>query len=289
LRGVQELLQSRGMEESRQRAGGRALVLFVGLLLIVGCGSPMTGGTGGSGGGTGGVGGTGGSSTCPQSTYPTSVCCKALSEDPQTDRFVCDENGQWNCPAYDLLASSIDDCIVSAGSGGTSGGSGGSNGRGGGTGSGGSTATGGNTGSGGFAATGGSSGAAGGGGLAGNSGAAGGGGGRVGGSGGAAGGGGRAGGSGGAGGLSGQAGTNGTCGPANNGEGGSECGKVGITCCTDGVCDTGLRCITGAVCARECAVDGGVASCPAGDTCRSTSACCVGGACAALEVMVCLP
>ncbi len=93
------------------------------------------------------------------------------------------------------------------------------------------------------------------------------------------------GGIGGAGGLS---GVNGTCGPANNGQGGSECGKQGITCCTSGACDSGLRCITGAICARLCSVDGGVSSCPSGGSCQSTSACCVGTGCAALQVMVCL-
>ncbi len=92
----------------------------------------------------------------------------------------------------------------------------------------------------------------------------------------------------GAGGISGHTGANGNCGPAMNGQGGSECGKSGITCCTGGACDQGLRCITGDVCAHECAADGGTSSCPFGGTCQSTSACCVGTACSAAQVMVCL-
>lgn len=95
------------------------------------------------------------------------------------------------------------------------------------------------------------------------------------------------GGAGGAGGLSGHSGTNGNCGPANNGEGGSECGKEGITCCSSGACDQGLRCISGDTCARECPTDGGL-SCRSGTTCQTKPACCVGTACAALQVMVCL-
>ena len=98
---------------------------------------------------------------------------------------------------------------------------------------------------------------------------------------------GTAGGAGGAGGLSGHSGTNDSCGPSNNGEGGSECGKQGLICCTSGVCDQGLRCISGGTCARACAADGGV-SCLSGTTCQTKSACCVGTACAAVQVTVCL-
>ena len=96
-----------------------------------------------------------------------------------------------------------------------------------------------------------------------------------------------AGGTGGAGGLSGHSGTNGSCGPVNNGQGGSECGMEGITCCNDGACNQGLRCISGDTCARECGIDGGV-SCRPSTTCQTTSACCVGTACSAVQVTVCL-
>jgi hypothetical protein len=95
-------------------------------------------------------------------------------------------------------------------------------------------------------------------------------------------------GTGGIGGIGGSSGATGNCGPANNGAGGSECGKSGITCCTGGACDQGLRCIKGDVCARLCSVDGGASSCPTGSTCQTSSACCVGTGCAALAVMVCL-
>ena len=264
------------MDERRQFAGRRSLVRFVALLFVVGCGSSLTGGTGGSGG-AGGASGAGGSSACPQSAYPTtSVCCAGFAtQTPTTQSYVCDEStGTWVCPGADFQEPVTNGCLLT-GAGGALGTGGSSSGTGGGTATGGGTGTGGSgTGTGGSVGAGGSAGS-GAGGFGGNHGGG--------------GGGGRAGGGGAAGGLSGHAGANGTCGPANNGQGGSECGKTGITCCTSGVCDPGLRCITGAVCARECSVDGGVTACPAGGgTCQSTSGCCVGTACAAIEVMVCL-
>ena len=230
-------------------------LLLGGAAVAVGCGSSLssgggTGGAGGSGGATG-SGGAGGASACSPSTVPGGWCCfPSDTHDPLLKPYICDEStGQWVCPPG-LSPTPPSTCFVP------------------------SPGTGGNP-------------ATGSGGVGGGTGGVGGGTGGIGGGTGGIGGTGGAGGAGGAGGLSGHSGTNGNCGPANNGEGGSECGKEGITCCSSGACDQGLRCISGDTCARECPTDGGL-SCRSGTTCQTTSVCCVGTACAAVQVMVCL-
>jgi hypothetical protein len=256
---VQLLLHSRGMEQRRQPASRRPLAHFVALLFVVGCGSSL-GGTGGSGGaaGTGGTTGNGGSigsgGAIGSGGGGSSACVQSSYP---TTTICCLPATQdpltrpYICDestATWVCAGNQVQAPAISGCPVTPTGSGGASG--GSVGSGGGGGIGGNLGSGGV--------------------------------------GGDVGGNGDTGGLSGHSGANGNCGPATNGQGGSECGKEGNTCCTSGACDSGLRCISGAVCARQCSVDGGVSSCPSGGTCQSTSACCVGTGCAAVEVTVCL-
>ncbi len=77
-----------------------------------------------------------------------------------------------------------------------------------------------------------------------------------------------------------------SAGSGGSGGGGAGGADAGTACDLTVHCPSGQTCIKGGTCAESCPRDGG--TCPTGTTCQSTSGYCTGGACTALQVMVCL-